>query len=134
MLVDRSIFLALLDTISFKPKDIKFENCKDLNDLEKMKYICINLLMKYMCRQGSLKKDSKQNYCIIIDHINFYPEYAFSQDLMNDKNIKIMKILKKIMNDYLQGKFQIILSYENNNMLFFFYPMNYTCQIDNKES
>lgn len=99
---------------------LNFVKCNGITELEKMKFICVELFMKYLRRQGRLKMNNNGNYCIIVENINFYPEYNHLENKMVEKNIKFMEIIKEIANQYLEGEYRIELEFKDNDMIFYF--------------
>lgn len=121
MKVKREILIALVESIHFTPKHIQFPFKTYPTTIDKLKHICVHLCKKYMQIQGVLKQDAKNNYCIILENINYYPEYNFIDAIVEEKNMKIIRIIKKIMEDFVEGEYEIEGRYENGNMMFFLY-------------
>lgn len=64
---------------------------------ELMRFFCIDICKLFLDTHGSLKKDTKDNYALVINDINFYKMYTYDTEKCVEKNDKVCEMIVNIM-------------------------------------
>ncbi|EJW03993.1 hypothetical protein EDEG_01726 [Edhazardia aedis USNM 41457] len=134
--VDRMFFLALLELWNTTNIDKKYTASildetaalqTDPSELEKIKYLCTDILPLLTKKSVNLMKNNQGNYCIVIEKLNLYKEYLFDEIKMAEKHQKVAFLFVSFINEYLKVKnldFNIQFVYKNMCIHFYLLKKN----------